>query len=112
MISDDQLSEAQQRFDRNALGVWDLVALERAHLAAQEPLGTEAEPKRATVVIDREGDAWRFGNTRWTCITPVDGTRTTSVARLGHKVLVDHYGPIRIIGHTPTWRYRTIRGRT
>lgn len=55
------------------------------------------EPKRrGAVVVDRDGDRWVRGTTRWTCQTPVDGRRIRSVGRLPWYALVSQYGPVRV----------------
>jgi hypothetical protein len=110
-VSDQALLAAQQRFDEGNLGVWELVALEKAHLGHQAPIGAGNRPRRAVVVIDKAGDAWRWGRTRWSCLSAVDGVRIVQAARLPHDELVSQYGPIRTIGEGAGWTYRTIRGR-
>jgi hypothetical protein len=53
------------------------------------------EPRRmGAEVRDREGDLWRRGRTRWSCLAPVDGVRIERVARLPWYALVDQYGPV------------------
>lgn len=55
------------------------------------------EPKRrGAVVVDRDGDRWVRGTTRWTCQARVDGARVQQVARLPWYALVDRYGPVRV----------------
>lgn len=51
-------------------------------------------PKRGTRVRDKGGDVWRFGRTRWTCETPIDGIRVTAVGRLPTATLERWYGPL------------------
>jgi hypothetical protein len=59
-----------------------------------------AEPRtRGTVVKDRDGDLWRRGNTRWSCMAAVDGQRVQRVGRLPWYALVDQYGPITLWQH-------------
>lgn len=59
---------------------------------------TPAEPERMGArVVDRDGDTWRKGRTRWSCEAPVDGRRVTSVGRLGWGDLVSRYGPLRVL---------------
>lgn len=56
------------------------------------------EPKRrGAVVVDKDGDHWQRGNTRWTCTAPVDGARVTRVGRLPWSALVSVYGPISFV---------------
>lgn len=88
-----------------------LLDAERAHLAAVAPLTEEFRPSVGMIVLDRDGDAWEFGRTLWTCRTQPDGGRVVQVARLPHAALVREHGPIRPIGDRAEWRYRTIRGR-
>lgn len=110
-VSDSALTDAQHAFHTGSIGVWELVTIENDHLRAQEPVEASAVPRRSTVVIDRVGDAWRLGITRWTRTTQVDGVQTMSVARLTHGDLVTQFGPIRKIGNGGGWQYETIRGR-
>lgn len=61
-------------------------------------LGYDDEPKRrGTIVRDRDGDRWRRGSTRWTCMAAVDGVRVLRAGRLHWSALVDMYGPIRLV---------------
>lgn len=108
--TDDELTAAQKRFDTDPTAFWDVADVEKRHLAGQPALESGTTLKRGTIVLDEAGDAWRYGNTRWTCMTPVDGTRILRVARLGTGDLIRDYGPVRIIGGA-AWKYRTIRGR-
>lgn len=62
-----------------------------------EPVGVDGKPKRGTVVRDRDGDLWRRGNTRWSCMAPVDGVRVRRVGRLPWGPLVQMYGPITVV---------------
>ncbi len=58
---------------------------------------TPAEPqRRGAVVVDRDGDRWRRGNTRWNCLAPVDGVRVLRVGRLPWSALVRMYGPLTV----------------
>lgn len=109
---DDALAAAREAHRENRPGAYyDLAAAEKAHLAAREPLASEA-PKRGTIALDRDGDAWKWGNTRWTCLAPVDGERILRVARLPHSAFLSEYGPARVIGDSKSWFYATIRGRS
>lgn len=59
---------------------------------------TMEEPKkRGSLVRDKDGDLWRRGNTRWSCLAEVDGTRVLRVARLPWYALVDQYGPVELV---------------
>lgn len=49
------------------------------------------------LVRDREGDLWRRGRTRWSCLAPVDGTRVRRVGRLPWFALVHQYGPVEVV---------------
>ena len=64
-------------------------------MATREPSPPEPT-RRGAVVVDRDGDRWRRGTTRWTCLTPVDARRVQQVGRLPWYALVDRYGPVRI----------------
>ncbi|PZE28373.1 hypothetical protein [Curtobacterium sp. MCLR17_042] len=110
--SDAALRDAQRAYDAGSIPIWDLRAVERLHLDAQSPIGLDVMPRRGMVVIDREGDAWRYGNSRWTCLTPIDGRHIRNVARLPHAPVVRTYGPLRLIGVRGEYFYRTIRGRS
>ena len=107
---EDALSAAQRRFAEDPLKVGELAEAERDHLGSQTPVSPKLSPQRGSVVIDRDGDAWRRGTTMWICLTAVDGAHVRSVARLSHSELVRLYGPIRMIGADGIWRYLTIRG--
>lgn len=66
--------------------------------SAGKALGRDEEPKRrGALVVDRDGDRWRRGNTRWTCTAPVDGVRVTRTGRLPWFALIDRYGPVRLV---------------
>jgi hypothetical protein len=58
----------------------------------------EEPKKRGSRVRDRDGDIWVRGNTRWTCQTPVDGSRVQNVGRLGWVDLWQTYGPVVEVG--------------
>lgn len=109
--TDAKLRDAQRAYDEGAMTVWDLRAVERQHLDMQPPIGLDVRPRRGMLAVDREGDAWRYGNSRWTCLSPVDGRRILNVARLPHAPVVRAYGPLRPIGSRGEYPYRTIRGR-
>lgn len=111
VATDAELAAAQEDFAAGATDVWALVAVEKRHLKARVPLQADSPLKRGMVARDRFGDAWRRGNTRWTCLSPVDGERIQSVARLPHGELLSQYGPVVQIGAGGTWDYKTIRGR-
>lgn len=56
------------------------------------------EPKRMGArVVDKDGDTWRRGRTRWTCEAAVDGRRVSSVGRMTWSGLVSAYGPVRAL---------------
>lgn len=55
------------------------------------------KPKMDTRVVDRDGDVWRFGRTRWSCEAPVDGVRVTRVGRLPTSELKRMYGPLELV---------------
>jgi hypothetical protein len=55
---------------------------------------TEEPTKRGALVRDRDGDLWRRGTTRWSCLAPVDGVRVRRVGRLHWGDLVRTYGPL------------------
>ncbi|GAB2734657.1 hypothetical protein [Nocardioides pakistanensis] len=61
-----------------------------------DPLDMEPT-RRGTVVRDRDGDLWRRGNTRWSCLAPVDGERVTRVGRLPWYALKRQYGPLTLV---------------
>jgi hypothetical protein len=48
-------------------------------------------------VLDRDGDTWRRGRTRWSCEAPVDGRRVTAVGRLPWSALLAQYGPLTVL---------------
>jgi hypothetical protein len=111
-ITDETLRRVQERSRAGILeDVWALSGVERAHLNQQPLLTADDKPKMGTIVIDRDGDAWRWGRTRWSCLTPLDGIRVINVGRLPQSALISQYGPIRIIGDKNSWRYDTIRGK-
>lgn len=59
--------------------------------------GLTQEPKRrGAIVVDRDGDRWRRGNTRWNCMAQVDGVRVLRVGRLPWSALKSMYGPLRL----------------
>lgn len=64
-------------------------------MATREPSPPEPT-RRGAVVVDRDGDRWRRGTTRWTCLAPVDGVRVRSVGRLPWYALVSMYGPLTV----------------
>lgn len=106
-----ELELAQRRYADGAISLSELVAIEREHLDETQPISPRTFTPRGTTVVDACGDAWRFGARRWTRLTPVDGSRITSVARLPQRTLVTKHGPVRVIGSGPRWTYETIRGR-
>jgi len=53
--------------------------------------------RRGALVRDRDGDVWRRGNTRWSCIAPVDGVRVQRVARLPWSAVQSFYGPLGVV---------------
>ncbi len=58
---------------------------------------TQEEPKRMySVAVDKDGDEWVRGRTRWWCTAPVDGRRIRRVGRLPWHALVSMYGPITV----------------
>lgn len=68
-------------------------------------MSTPEEPRqRGSLVRDRDGDLWQRGNTRWTCQTPPDGRRITSVGRLPWYALADRYGPLTVVRVGPEAR--------
>lgn len=108
--TDEELVAAQARFDTDPSTIWDLTSIERRHFDAVPPMGEEI-PHRGTLVRDKHGDAWRRLQSRWVCMSPIDGDRVTQVGRLNQSALIQMYGPIRVVGDRAGWRYRTIRGR-
>ena len=110
--TDTELRDAQERSRTGSIDdVHALPKVEQAHLDAQPELTTEDRQKMGTIAIDREGDTWRWGRTRWTCLTPIDDVRVLSVGRLPQGPLIRQYGPLKVIGDKNGWRYQTIRGR-
>lgn len=60
--------------------------------------GLMDEPlKMGSRVLDRQGDIWRRGRTRWTCTAAVDGRRVMRVGRLHWHALEATYGPLQIV---------------
>lgn len=87
---------------------WARVEADRVTLLSSPFLVDQPAP--ASIVLDRFGDAWERGRTRWTCITPVDGARIVSVARMPWSALAGRYGPVRLIRQGAyAWVYDTIR---
>jgi hypothetical protein len=111
VVTAAELAAAQEAFAAGATDVWALVDVEKRHLSRRVPLHADSLLKRGMVARDRFGDAWRRGNTRWTCLSPVDGERIQSVARLPHSELLSQYGPVVQIRTDGIWDYKTIRGR-
>lgn len=59
---------------------------------------TMEEPKkRGSLVRDKDGDLWRRGNTRWSCLAEVDGVRVTRAGRLPWHALERMYGPLALV---------------
>lgn len=94
---------------------WELIAAEREHFLAQEPVAFSAasRPAPGTIVLDRDGDGWEFGRTRW---TQLSGNSSKHLRVPGLKPQ-QALGPYRIIGRSypggraTEWTYRTIRPR-
>lgn len=57
----------------------------------------EEPTKRGTLVRDKDGDLWRRGNTRWSCLAVVDGERVRRVGRLPWFALLGQYGPLGLV---------------
>jgi hypothetical protein len=108
---DARLADAHARFDAGEITVWALAALEHRDLADRPTLEVGMRVPRGTLVLDRDGDVWRKGNTRWTCLVSGDGGRVRAIGRLTQSELLRQHGPVREIGTQSRWRYRTIRGR-
>lgn len=53
--------------------------------------------RRGALVMDKDGDVWRRGNTRWTCQTPVGTNGVTNIGRLPWYALEAKYGPLTIL---------------
>jgi hypothetical protein len=94
----------------------ELSSAEWAHYKAQEPavFTVDNRPKSGTIVLDKDGDGWVFGTSRWTQISGNDD----KFLRVPSLAPWNGYGPYRVIGRRrpggkPTeWVYRTIRPRT
>lgn len=77
--------------------------LARKYLADLERRGKRAptsvdEPQsRGALVRDKDGDLWRRGNTRWSCLAPVDGVRVLRAGRLPWHALKSQYGPLTVV---------------
>lgn len=92
-----------------------LMWAEEQHFKAQEPVNFDGvnRPPRDTIVIDNDGDGWRFGTTLWTRISAHDD----KYLRLPGFSLDSVYGPYRLAGVAgrggkPTnWRYKFVRPR-
>lgn len=94
---------------------YEVMNAEQAHYAAQEPAVFDAgnRPKPGTVILDRDGDGWVFGRSRW---TQVSGNNDKFL-RVPGVMPWTQYGPYRIVGRRhpgdrpSEWVYRTIRPR-
>ncbi len=94
---------------------WELIAAEREHYLAQEPVEFSggSRPAPGSIVLDRDGDGWEFGRTRW---TQLSGNGAKYLRAPGLMPPREH-GPYRLIGRSQTggrateWTYRTIRPR-
>lgn len=92
---------------------WELSSAERKHFQAQQPVefSSTSRPRSGTIVVDKDGDAWEFGRTRW---TQISGNESKHL-RVPGLQLPAEFAPYRIIGRTkpggdPTeWAFRTIR---
>lgn len=92
---------------------WELIEAERKHFEAQAPADFDVanRPRPGTIVVDKDGDGWVFGRTRWTQISGNDD----KYLRFPGLKPESMYGPYRIIGRErsgdkPTeWTYRTVR---
>lgn len=92
---------------------WELLAAEKAHYLAQDPVEYDVEhrPPMGIIVMDRDGDAWEFGRTRWTLLS----NRSNKHLRRPGFTPPSEYAPYREIGKRgrgarPTiWCYRLFR---
>lgn len=105
----------EHRSDGDRTIVWELSSAERLHFNAQDPVDFSAEdrPQPGSIVLDRDGDGWEFGRTRWTQLS----SNESKPLRMPGWQPDTQFGPYKLIGRTirggkPTeWRYRTIRPR-
>lgn len=65
--------------------------------AAHDAIGAEEPRRRYARVQDADGHQWERGNTRWTCLSPVNGRDVTQAGRLPWSYLVAEYGPITVL---------------
>ncbi|SJN43862.1 hypothetical protein FM104_12990 [Microbacterium esteraromaticum] len=94
---------------------WELIAAEREHYLAQEPVefSGDSRPAPGNIVLDRDGDGWEFGRTRWTQLSGNDAKYLRAPGLMPPR----KHGPYRLIGPSHTgdrateWTYRTIRPR-
>lgn len=66
-------------------------------LAAHEAIRTEEPRRRYARVADADGHQWERGNTRWTCLAPINGRDVTAIGRLPWTDLVRMYGPLTVL---------------
>lgn len=94
---------------------WDLARAEKLHYLAQEPVEFTATDRAplGTILMDKDGDGWEYGRTRWTQISGND----RKYLRVPGVMPPREHGPYREVGKrgragAPTsWRYRLVRPR-
>lgn len=95
---------------------WELIAAEREHYLAQDPVefSGDSRPAPGIIVLDRDGDGWEFGRTRWTQLSG----NSEKYLRAPGLMPPRKHRPYRVIGRSQAggrateWTYRTIRPRT